>query len=183
MDKHALDATLARIAALMDMSEHESALEQCVVLIDDHATRRAGLRVRSEIHARMKDRDRAIADLEGLVCLGDVEPSDRFNLGVLLWRAGRLDDAARSFKRSIDIGFEEGFHYYSNAAAMHLAGVLILLGRPEEALECCEVIPDGYSSYLPVGVRTKEQLIEEACTRAGAPGRGLPHEGDEGLNS
>ena len=162
MNEDALDAALARIAALMDRSEHEAALEQCGVLMDDHETRRAGLRARAEIYARMKDRDRAIADLEELVCSDDVEPADRFGLGVLLWRSGRLDDAARSFRRSIDIGFEEGFHYYSNAAAMHLAGVLILLGRREEALECCEMIPDDYASYLPGGVRTKEQLIEEA---------------------
>lgn len=162
MNNDELDATLARIRSLMDKSEHPTAFEQCEVLIGDHATRRAGLRARSEIYAHMKDRDRAIADLEELVSSDDVEPSDRFDLGVLLWRSGRLDDAARSFKRSIDIGAEEGFHYYSNAAAMHLAGVLILLGRREEALKHCELIPDGYSSYLPGGVRTKEQLIEEA---------------------
>lgn len=110
----------------------------------------------------MKDRDRAIADLEELVNSDDVEPSDRFDLGVLLWRSGRLDDAALSFRRSIDIGVEEKFHYYSNAAAMHLVGVLILLGRGREALKHCELIPDGYSSYLPGGVKTKEKLVEEA---------------------
>jgi len=167
MNNEELHAMLERIRGLMDMSEHRAALEQCGVLIDDHATRGAGLRARSEIYARMKDRDRAIADLEELVCSDDIEPSDRFDLGVLLWRAGRLDDAARSFRRSIDIGVEEGFNYYSNSAAMHLAGVLILLGRGEEALKCCELIPDGYSSYLPGGVRTKEQLIEEARPEAG----------------
>ncbi len=149
------------------MSEHRAALGQCGLLINDHATRRAGLRARSEMYARMKDRGRAIADLEELVCSDDTEPSDIFELGVLLWRAGRLEDAARSLRRSIDIGVEEGFDYYSNAAAMHLAGVLILLGRGEEALKCRELIPDGFSSYLPGGVRTKEQLIEEARPEAG----------------
>lgn len=162
MNNDELDAMLARIRSLMDKSELHAALEHCGVLISDHATRRAGLRARSEIYAQMRERDRAIADLEELVSSDDVEPSDRFDLGVLLWSTGRLDDAASSFRRSIDIGAEEGFHYYSNAAAMHLAGVLILLGRREEALKHCELIPDGYTSYLPGGIRTKEQLIEEA---------------------
>ena len=49
MNNDELGATLEKMAALMDKSEHRAALEQCEMLIDDHATRRAGLRARSEI--------------------------------------------------------------------------------------------------------------------------------------
>lgn len=162
MDYIELERCLTKIDVLSRALDHSGALALCGVLMLDPLTRRAGLRARADVYAEMKERNLEVADREELVAIDDVEPGDRFDLGVSLWRQGRIEDAAQSFQRSVEIGGAEGFDYYANASRMHLAGVLLLLGRKDEALLISQSVPEGYSSYLPGGVRTREQLIEAA---------------------
>lgn len=157
-----LSTILKRIEALVACSDSPAALALCQALIDQEPTRRAGLRARADVYAFMRLRDLQIADLEHLVALGDWEPADRFHLGIAQWRGGRAEDAALSFRRAVEMGEAAGFGYYTDACRMHLAGILIQLGKKEEALKHCRLVADGYACYLPGGVRTKEQIMGEA---------------------
>lgn len=157
-----LSTILKRIEALIASHDSPAALALCQALIDEELTRRAGLRARADVYASMRLRDLQIVDLERLVELGDWEPADRFHLGIAQWRDGRIGDAALSFLRAVEIGEAARFGYYTDASRMHLAGILIQLGKKEQALEHCRLVADGYACYLPGGVRTKEQLMGEA---------------------
>ena len=157
-----LEQYLRAVAKLRDAREFEGALEACVQLVNDPVTLAAGLRARADIYADMRQRESEIADREALVQLGTQEPNDYFEFGIALWRVGRLLDAADAFARAIELGEQEVFHYYTNASRIHLAAVLVKLGRHEEARRECLLVPDGYSSYLPGdGVTTKEQLLDK----------------------
>ncbi len=156
-----LNSILRRIEALVTSSDSPAALALCDGLIAQEATRRAGLRARADVYASMRLRDLQIVDLERLVALGDWEPVDRFHLGIAQWRGGRIEDAALSFRRAVEIGEAARFGYYTDASRMHLAVILIQLGKKEEAFEHCRLVADGYACYLPGGVRTKEQLMGE----------------------
>lgn len=160
-----LNTILKRIEALLASSDSPAALTLCQVLIDQELTRRAGLRARADVYASLRQRDLQIADLEYLVALGDWEPADRFHLGIAQWRGGRAEDAALSFRRAVEMGEAAGFGYYTDASRMHLAGVLIQLGKKDEAVAHCRLVAEGYECYLPGGVRTKEQLMVEIVGR------------------
>ncbi len=160
-----LSTILKRIEALLASSDSPAALALCEVLIDQEPIRRAGLRARADVYAFMRLRDLQIADLEHLVALGDWEPADRFHLGIAQWRGGRAEDAALAFWRAVEMGEAAGFGYYTDASRMHLAGILIQLGKREEALKHCRRVAEGYECYLPGGVRTKEQLMVEIVGR------------------
>lgn len=152
---------LRAVAKLRDASDFQAALQACELLIDEPSTRAAGLRARADIYADMKQREDELADREALVELDSREPNDYFELGITLWRSGRLAEAASAFSRSLELGEQENFHYYANASRMHLAALLIKLQRREEALRECMLIPENYSSYLPDGMTTREQLLEK----------------------
>lgn len=157
-----LERYLRAVAKLQDAEEFENALEACVQLVNDPVTRAAGLRARADIYADMHQRESEVADREALVRLDTQEPNDYFEFGIALWRVGRFVDAVDAFSRAIELGAQADFHYYTNASRMHLAAVLVKLGRYEEARRECCLIPDGYSSYLPGdGVTTKEQLLDK----------------------
>jgi len=155
-----LERYLRDVAKLRDAQEFEDALKACVQLINDPAMRAAGLRARADIYADMGQRESEVADRDALARLDTQEPNDYFEFGIALWRIGRTLEAVDAFKKAIELGEQAGFNYYTNASRMHLAAVLVKLGRYEEALRECGLIPDGYSSYLPGdGVTTKEQLL------------------------
>lgn len=157
-----LERYLRAVAKLRDAREFEGALEACVQLMNDPVTLAAGLRARADIYAEMRQLESEVADREALVRLDTQEPNDYFEFGIALWRVGRLVDAIEAFARAIELGAQAGFHYYTNASRMHLAALLVKLGRYEEARRECCLIPDGYSSYLPGdGVTTKEQLLDK----------------------
>lgn len=156
-----LERYLRRVEKLRNASDFSAALEACQPLVDEPTTHAAGLRARADIYADMRQRDSELADREALVALGSEEPSDHFDLGTSLWRSGRTAEAATVFARSIELGEQEDFHYYTNASRMHLAALLIKLNRREEALRECLLVPEGYSSYLPDGMTTREQLLEK----------------------
>lgn len=158
-DRIDLERYLHRVEKLKDASDFPAALEACQPLVDELTTRAAGLRARADVYADMRQRDLELADREALVGLGSKEPSDHFDLGIGLWRSGRTAEAATAFTRSIELGEQEDFHYYTNASRMHLAALLIKLNRREEALRECLLLPEDYSSYLPDGMTTREQLL------------------------
>ena len=129
--------------------EFENALSFCDSLTEHESTRAAGLRTRASVYADMRERNLEVADREALVEISPQEPADYFDLGVALWRAGRLSSATEAFTRALEVGDREGFQYYANATRMHLVALLIHLGLVEEARHECMLIPDGYESYLP----------------------------------
>ncbi|MFC5741198.1 tetratricopeptide repeat protein [Dyella tabacisoli] len=152
---------LRTVEKLRSSSDFPAALEACQLLISHSPTCEAGLRARADTYADMRDRESEVADRKALVELGSPEPGDYFDLGVALWRSGQLPEAAERFTSSIKLGEKEDFHFYTNASRMHLVALLIKLQREEEALRECLLVPDSYSSYLPDGMTTKEQLIEK----------------------
>lgn len=155
-----LERYLRQVEKLREGSNFQAALEACQVLVDELSTRSAGLRARADVHADMRNRELELADRKALVDLGSKEPSDYFDLGVASWKAGLLNEAIGMFEQSIRLGEEENFHYYTNVSRMHLAALLIKLHRRDEALRECKLIPKDYSSYLPDGMTTREQLLE-----------------------
>ncbi|WNH53056.1 tetratricopeptide repeat protein [Stenotrophomonas oahuensis] len=160
-----LNTILKTIEALVTSSDTPAALALCQALINHEVTQRAGLRARADVYASLRQRDLQIVDLERLVALGDWEPADRFHLGIAQWRDGRIEDAALSFLRAVEMGEAAGFGYYTDASRMHLAVILIELGKKDEALAHCRLVAAGYECYLPSGVRTKEQLMVEVVGR------------------
>lgn len=155
-----LERYLRAVEKLRNASDFQAALEACQRLIDEPSTRAAGLRARADVYADMRDSGSELADRMALVETGSPEPSDYFDLGVAFWRSGQLSQAAAMFERSIELGEKEDFHYYTNASRMHLAALLIKLQRRDEAMRECRLVPEGYSSYLPDGMTTREQLLE-----------------------
>lgn len=169
-----LESYLRMVTKLRDASDFQAALHACKLLIDNPSTRGAGLRARADVYADMQQRHSELADRESLVELGSPEPSDYFELGITLWRTGRLIEAASAFSRSLELGEQENFHYYANTSRMHLVALLIKLQRHEEALRECKLIPESYSSYLPDGMTTKEQLLEKLSTKPNPSRRNSP---------
>ncbi|MBA3487755.1 MAG: tetratricopeptide repeat protein [Lysobacter sp.] len=159
-DEDELESYLRVVAKLRDASNFQAALQACESLIDEPSTRAAGLRARADVYADMGQRESAVADREALVESASREPNDYFELGIALWRSGRLSEAASMFSRSLELGEQEDFHYYENASRMHLVALLIKLQRRAEALRECVLLPKNYSSYLPDGMTTREQLLE-----------------------
>jgi tetratricopeptide (TPR) repeat protein len=103
-----LERYLHRVEKLRNASDFPAALEACQPLVDEPTTHVAGLRARADIYADMRQRDLELADREALVDLGSKEPSDHFDLGISLWRFGRIAEAVDAFSRSIELG-EQGF--------------------------------------------------------------------------
>lgn len=155
-----LERYLRSVEKLRNASDFQAALEACQQLIDDPTTHAAGLRARADVYADMRDSDSELADRVAIVEAGSPEPSDCFDLGVALWKSGQFSRAASMFEQSIELGEKEDFHFYTNASRMHLAALLIKLQRRNEAIRECQLVPDGYSSYLPDGMTTKERLLE-----------------------
>ncbi len=140
--------------------DFQSALEVCQILLNEPATNLAGLRARADIYSDMREKELELADRESLANLGSEEPGDYYELGIGLWRSGRFPEAATAFSEAISLGNKEDFDYYTNSSRMHLVATLLKLKRYDEASRECLLIPDNYSSYLPSGMMTKEQLME-----------------------
>lgn len=161
-----LGRILRMIEKQRQKGEFEEALSACSMLLQHDQTHAAGLRARASVYADMRERDLEVADREALAKVAPQEPADFFDLGVALWRAGRLSSAAEAFTRGLEVGDRENFHYYTNATRMHLVALLIALGRVEEARRECALLPDGYESYLPTeGVTSKERLSSKLSSR------------------
>ena len=161
-----LSRVLRKIEGHRRRGEFDAALNICSALIETEQSRAAGLRARANVFADMRQRELEVADREALVLIPPEEPADFFDLGVALWRIGRLSGAAGAFTRGLEVGEREDFHYYTNATRIHLVALLISLGQFEEARQQCAFLPDHYEAYLPTeGLVAKEDLAAKLTSR------------------
>lgn len=159
-DADGLEKAIRRIENLRDKRDFVAAIEASNALLESELTYFHGLRVRAGVHRSMRNLALERSDREALVSAQEAEPADWFEYGVCLWRNGEYKPAADAFQKSIRIGDDENFHFYTNASRIHLAAVMIKMNRFDDAAIQAKLLPDGYSSYLPDGMMTKTKIIE-----------------------
>lgn len=164
-----LQSFLRDIDKNRQLGQFDEALDACRSLIDCQSTRVAGLRARADVYADTGQLELETADRSALVDLDSQEPSDYFELGACLWKSGKISQATEVYARGIGLGDKQNFHYYTNACRIHLSALLLKQGQYGAALVECQLLPPGYTSFLPVdGVTTKENLLERILPHAGS---------------
>jgi tetratricopeptide (TPR) repeat protein len=162
-----LEHLLGRIYDLAKRGSYVDALKACDVLIEEAATKKAGLRERAAVKEHSGDIAGAVMDLAELIASGSVEPADFHQLGVWTLCTGSAHDAVDYLSKALQLGERAGFHAYTNSSYLHRAEAHLRLGNLAEAFADCAKLPEGYKTYVEgVGMRSKEQIQQEADSRS-----------------
>jgi len=157
----------ARARDFSHQRRYTEALEICDWLIDDPATRLAGLRQRAAVKELQGDLRAAINDLSAVIETFAMEPADFHSLGLLQLEAGDTREAIISLSRAIETGDAAGSTYYRNSSLFFRAFARLKIDELAAATKDCELLPAGYQTHISgEGIVSREALLDQAKRRA-----------------
>jgi len=163
MTEAELASLIRRAYSLAEDGDFSSGLAICSFLVEDPATKLAGLRGRASIHEIAGNFDAAIADLEAIVASSVYEPADLYALGLLYLQLDGPAAAEKVLARGIQVCLDENFDYYLNSCRLLRGESLLRLRKAPAALSELELLPAGYSVWVyGRGNRVKEAMMAEA---------------------
>jgi hypothetical protein len=103
-----------------------------------------------------------------------MEPGDYYMLGSLQTQLSKVDSAARSFEREIEVSTASGDQYFLGSAAIRLAALMLKLNKLPRAKEVLSGVDDSAGDYLHgVGYKTKADLLSEISLAESGKGAGV----------
>jgi len=144
--------------------DYEGALKICDEVLKEHPNMVDAIRKKAAIHAYMKNHAEAIALLSFVIAEDPNEPGYYFTRAWSYLENGNLTEAVQDLTKSIELGSQRNFDYYTESAYFFRAVALLKLGRYSEAVADCEHVRDDFLIYLySTGKISKSDILEQAA--------------------
>ena len=120
------------------------------------------LRTIAQINNRCESLSQAEACWLEIDRRGEMESGDFYMLGSLQARLRKLESAARSFEREIEVATATGESYFMDSSSIRLADLMVRLGQPLRAEQILASVGDEVGDYVDdVGFRTKAAILQD----------------------
>jgi len=144
--------------------DYEGALKICDEVLNEHPNMLAAFERKAAIHKYMKNFGEAIALMSYVIDQDPNEPGYYFSRGWSYLVNGNLREAVDDMTKTIELGSERKFPYYTESAYFFRAVGLLKLGNNREAVADCEHVRDDFLIYLhSIGKISKSDILEQAA--------------------
>ena len=143
--------------------DYEGALRICDEVLEEHPNMLAAIREKAAIHAYVKNYEEAINLISDVIAQDPNEPGYYFKRAWSYLENGNLAEAVQDLTKTLELGSQRNFHYYTESAYFFRAVALLKLARYSEAVADCEHVRDDFLIYLySTGKISKSDILEQA---------------------